>query len=95
VQYSGGQVTVATTTNYGAVWTTQGTLAGTFANGDTLTAEVDATGTVLVWKTTAGNVTTYLGAVSAASQAFTTGTGSIGMNLSNGSRVDNFAGGSL
>ena len=62
VQYQtagGGQVVVATTTNAGINYTTRGTLAGTFASGDILTARADSAGTVYVWKTSAGT-DTYL-----------------------------------
>jgi manganese oxidase len=90
VQYStanGGQVEVSSTTN-GLVFNTAGTLPGSFANGDSLTALADATGTVYVWKTS-GAVTTLLG--SAATNV--TGGGQVGLFLPPGARVDNFAGG--
>lgn len=94
VQYSSGpgNVIVATTTN-GGTYTTAGTLTGTtFAAGDTLTALVDGTGTVFVWKTTAANVTSYVGSVTV-TPTFATGTGRIGISLGASGRVDNFAGG--
>ena len=62
VQANGSQVVVATTTNSGLSYTTRGTLSGTFASGDIMTARADATGTVFVWKTT-GGTDTYLGSV--------------------------------
>ncbi len=86
---SGGQVVVESTTN-GATFTQAATLTGSLAAGDTLTAMVDATGKVYVWKTT-GAVTTSLGS---ALTTFT-GTGRIGMSLPTGSRIDNFAGGNV
>ncbi len=70
-----------TTTNFGGSFTTQGTLAGSFANGDTLTAVANTDGSVDVWKTT-GTTTTYLGRSSAVA-AFAAG-GRIGMQLPNG-----------
>ena len=60
VQYNAGQVTIATTTNTGLTFTTAGSFAGTFASGDTMTAQVDAAGAVFVWKTS-GATTTLLG----------------------------------
>ena len=60
VRIAAGSVIVETTTNSGLSYTTRGTVAATFANGDTLTALADATGAVYVWKTT-GATTTYLG----------------------------------
>lgn len=90
------QVIVDTTANAGLSFQTRGTLTGSFANGDRLTALVDATGNVQVWKTTAANVTTYLGSAStSAAGAWTLGTGRIGMQMLNGARVDNFAGGTV
>jgi hypothetical protein len=93
---SGGQVIVETTNN-GVLFTTRGTLAASFVSGDTLTARVDASGIVYVWKT-AGAVTTYLGQVAlptTGSNSFTTGTGRIGLFLPSGGRVDNFDGGTI
>lgn len=86
---------VATTTNGGGSYTTLSTFTGanaSFANGDTLTAVANADGSVDVWKTTAANVTTYVG--HSATSSFT-GTGRIGMQLPSGGRVDNFSGGTL
>jgi hypothetical protein len=98
VRYStaaGGQVIVETTGN-GIAFASSGTLSGAFANGDTLTAFVDAVGSVYVWKTTAANVTTYLGLVSLPVDArWTSGGGRIGVALPSGARVDNFAGGNV
>ena len=87
---SGGQVIVETTSN-GLTFSTVGTLAGSFATGNRLTALVTANGTVYVWRT-AGATTTLLG--SAATTGFT-GTGRIGIALPSGARVDNFAGGTV
>ena len=90
VRYNAGQVTVESTTNFGASFTTAGTFAATFANGNTLTALADASGNVFVWQTV-GATTTFLG------QAATgvTGSGRIGLHLASGARVDNFAGGNV
>jgi hypothetical protein len=88
VRLTAGSVVVETTTTLGLTYTTAGTLAGALANGDTLIALADATGTVFVWKTT-GATTTYLGS---AATTFT-GTGRIGIQLPTNARVDNFAGG--
>ena len=97
VQYQtsgGGQIVVETSTTAGLTYATQGTLSGSFVSGDTLTAEADGSGTVSVWKTSSG-VDTYLGSVSLPASATWTGTGRIGLQLPSGSRVDNFAGGTL
>ena len=67
--------------------------AVTFAAGDTLTAVANADGSVDVWKTTAANVTTYVGH-SSADCAFTGG-GRIGMSMTATSNVDNFRGGNV
>jgi hypothetical protein len=89
---SGGQVIVETTTNNGLSYTTQGTLNAAFANGNTLTAMVDATGQVIVWKT-AGATTTQVGTVQLPNNVlWTSGGGRVGLRLVNGARVDNFAG---
>jgi hypothetical protein len=90
VTVTGTQVLVQSVTNFGITVVTNATLAATFANGDTLTALVDATGTVNVWKTT-GATTTYVGS---ATTTFT-GTGRTGIQLQSGARVDNFAGGNV
>jgi len=103
---AGGSITVQTTTNSGGTYTTApgGALTGfgNFANGDTITAMVDQTGAVAVWKTTATNVTTTIGTrTPAANVLWSTGGGRIGMQLnptfpaSNATRVDDFAGGSV
>ena len=96
VRHNNNQVIVETTTN-GTTFTQRGTLAGTFANGDTLTAVVDAAGLVSVWKTS-GATNTLLGTVQlpiTGNNAFTTGGGRIGLDLPTGARVDNFAGGNV
>jgi hypothetical protein len=98
VQYTGGAVTVATTTNGGITATTVGTFTGTFVNGDTITAEIDGTNavaapTVYIWRTTATNVTTLVGAAQITPNALWQGGGRIGMQLPAGARVDDFAGG--
>ncbi|MCX6043674.1 MAG: hypothetical protein NT075_01070, partial [Chloroflexi bacterium] len=90
VRYNAGQVIVETTTNLGISYTSLGSFAATFANGDTLTAVANTNGSVDVWKTTAANVTGYLG--HSATSSFTS-TGRIGLQLPNGTRVDNFKGG--
>jgi hypothetical protein len=95
VQYQttgGGQVVIGTTTNTGTSFTTLGTFASPFVSGDTLTAKANSDGSVDVWKTTAANVTTYLGHSS--TSAFT-GAGRIGILLPTNARVDDFKGGTL
>ncbi|MBX0329237.1 hypothetical protein K2Z83_16305 [Oscillochloris sp. ZM17-4] len=95
---SGGQVVVATTingSNNNPTYTTRGTLAGSFANGDTLSAVANADGSVDVWKTS-GATTTYLGHVSIPtsggnSWSYGTSGGRIGIYLPSGARVDNFS----
>jgi uncharacterized repeat protein (TIGR01451 family) len=84
---SGGQVIVESTTNGGGAYSTRGTLAATFANGDTLTAVANADGSVDVWQNA-----TYLGR---SSTSPFTGTGRIGMSLPNGALIDNVSGGTL
>src|SRR5262249_20303997 len=95
---AGGTITIATTTN-GTTFTTApgGTLTGfgNLANGDTLTAMVDATGVVNVWKTS-GGVVTFIGTANLPSvPAWTTGGGRIGMLPGAASALDNFAGGNV
>jgi len=92
VRVTASGVVVETTTNFGLASTTQGTFAGAFANGSTLTAVANADGSVDVWRT-AGTTTTYLGHSNAVA-AFA-GTGRIGMQLPSGARVDNFSGGTV
>ena len=94
VGYSAGgnQVVVATTT--GATTTTRATFPASFANGDTLSAVADATGTVFVYQTS-GSTTTLVGVVTIPGVGFWTGTGRIGMQLPTNARVDNFSGGTL
>ena len=96
VQYQttgGGQVLVESTTNGNNLlptFATLGTLtSGAFATGDRLTAVANADGSVDAWRTTAANVTTYLGRT--ATSAFT-GTGRIGIQLPMNARVDDFRG---
>jgi len=99
VTNNGGQVQVQTTINYGGTWTTRGSVAGSFAQGDTLTATADATGLVTVWKTSTTNATTLLGTVqlptAASTMRWTTGGGRIGIDLQSGRRIDNFRGGDI
>ena len=93
---NGGRVLVQTTTNgntFTPNYTTIGTLAsGLFATGDTLTAVANADGSVDVWKTTAANVTTYVGR---SGRPRFTGTGRIGIQLPGNARVDTFSGGTV
>jgi uncharacterized repeat protein (TIGR01451 family) len=101
VQYqttNNGQLVIATTTNSGGVFTSAGTLNNansSFTNGDVLTAQVNATGLVSVWRTR-GATTLFVGYVQLPNNAlWTTGGGRIGMSLPNGARVDNFSGRNL
>lgn len=91
---SSNQVVVASTTNSGGTLTTHDTFPAAFANGDTLSAVVDATGTVYVYKTS-GAATTFVGLVTIPGAGFWTGTGRIGLLLPINARVDNFSGGTL
>lgn len=86
----GGQVVVEGTTNLGLTFDAYATLAAPFASGNRLTAQVDGTGGVSVWRT-AGATTTLLGT---AASPFAGG-GQIGLQLPLGGRVDNFAGGNV
>ncbi|MGZ4790285.1 MAG: hypothetical protein ACXWBO_00355 [Ilumatobacteraceae bacterium] len=101
VQYSSSssQVVVAFTQSAGIAYSTLTTFTGvTFANGDSMSAVANANGSVDVWQTTAANVTTYLGrsATPPVSTGTTfTGGGRVGMQVANGGRVDNFAGGTV
>ncbi len=88
---SGGQVSVQTTTN-GLTFSTLGTFSVAIAAGDRLTARANTDGSVDVWRTTAANVTTYIGHSSPS--AFTGG-GRIGIYMPNNSRIDDFNGGTL
>jgi hypothetical protein len=93
----GGRIRVATTTSGSGGLTLRGTINGvSFATGNTMTAMVNASGMVYVWKT-AGATTTLLGSVQLPNNAlWTTGTGRIGMQFSDNSvRVDNFRGGTV
>jgi hypothetical protein len=95
VQYTGSQVLVGYTTNFGGTTIPTGVFTAALAIGDTLTALANTDGSVDVWTTTAApaSVTTYLGR-SAPSAAFA-GAGRIGIALATGARVDNFAGGTV
>ncbi len=94
VGFASGQVVVATTTNFGVSYTTRGTFAATFANGDTLSAVALDTGVVNVFKTT-GVTTTLVGTATIPGAGFWTGSGRIGIQLPTNARIDNFAGGTL
>jgi Abnormal spindle-like microcephaly-assoc'd, ASPM-SPD-2-Hydin/Bacterial cadherin-like domain len=101
VLYNGG-VTVATTTNGGLGYTTAGSVAGSLANGDIITALLDgsntvngsATPTVSIWRTRAGT-DTFIGTVSIPSDTLWQSGGRIGMQLPSGAAVDNYAGGNV
>jgi hypothetical protein len=98
-----GQVEIATTNNGNTLlpnYTVRATLSATFASGDRLTALAGPTGTVSVWRTTAANVTTFVGSVpipTTGAGAWTQGTGGgrVGLLLPIGARVDDFAGGTV
>jgi parallel beta-helix repeat protein len=89
---TGGQVAIATVTGGTATTVATVTPSGGIANGDTLTATVDAAGAVQVWRTRAG--TSTLLTSSPVSTSFTGG-GRIGMQLGALAAVDNFSGGNL
>ena len=94
VRYAGTtstQVVVETTTTAGVTATQVGAFPASFVVGDRLTAMADASGTVYAWKTTAANVTTFLGQATAG--ASFTGTGRAGIRLMPGARVDDFRAG--
>ncbi len=92
---AGGTITIQTTTSSGVSYTTAGTpitgFGGLSAN-DTLVAFVDQNGVVYVWQNT-----TFIGSRTLPSNAlWTSGGGRIGMQMpSSGTRVDNFAGGTV
>ncbi len=85
---NGGQVIVESTTNSGGAFAPAATFNSPFANGDTLSALVSASGTVYVYK----NGTTPVGSVLVSGF---TGAGRIGMQIPNGRSVDNFSGGTI
>jgi hypothetical protein len=100
------QVVVEYSTNNGGGYTSAGTITlpalTKFATNETLTAWASATGVVSVFRTTAANVTTYLGsALLPNDPLWTTGGGAIGVQLPASllaptrPRVDNFAGGTV
>jgi uncharacterized repeat protein (TIGR01451 family) len=96
VAYNGaGNLGITTTTNGGLTTTSAATINNansTFVTGNTLTAMVDAGGVVYVWK----NNATFVGSTTLPNvAAWTSGTGRIGMQLPNGARIDNFAGGTV
>jgi hypothetical protein len=94
VRYTSGTgVTVAACTFFGFSCPTAATFPASFANGDTITAMVDVTGTVYVWKTS-GGTDTFLGLIQLPSGPWTTG-GRIGILLPSTARIDNFAGGTV
>jgi uncharacterized repeat protein (TIGR01451 family) len=95
VRIVAGGVEVSTVSGLTTTTATLTGAAASFANGNRLTAAVDAAGTVFVWKT-AGATTTLVGSVQLAGDpAWTTGNGRIGLSLPAGARVDDFAGGNL
>ncbi len=81
---AGGSVIVETTANGGGSYTQRGTLAATFAAGNTLTAVANADGSVDVWQNS-----TYVGRVTGTTL---TAGGRIGMQLVVTSRADDFRG---
>ena len=87
---NGGQVVIESATN--GNYANAVTLNAPFVNGNRLTALVDATGKVTVWKT-AGTVDSVVGSVTI--PAFATLTGNVGLSLPTNARVDDFAGGSV
>jgi hypothetical protein len=103
VVYSGGNVTIATTNNGNTAtpdYVTRATFAATFVNGDRITAAADAGGNVYLWKTTAANVTTFIGTTSIPASGTNgwpqaTGGGRIGILLPGNARVDDFRGGNV
>ncbi len=100
VRYStGGTVEVHTTTN-GFIFTSRGTIPGSFAAGDTMTATVSASRLVTVWRTTAAGISTSLGTVqlptTGGANAWMANGGRIGMQLPTfGAQIDNFRGGNF
>jgi|GEM_PF-120830 len=104
VLYSAGNVVVATTNNGNSLFppptfTARGSLPATFATGDKLTAQADATGVVSIWKTS-GATTTFIGNVSIPTSGVVgwtqgTGGGRIGILMPTGARIDDFAAASL
>ena len=96
VMNTGTTVVVQTTTNFGLAFTTQATLStgSTSASGNVLTALVDPAGVVYVWRTV-GATTSYIGGVALPTDPLWTGGGQIGIRMTSGARVDDFAGGTV
>lgn len=98
VRLTASTVVIETTTNSGGAFASAGTLNNansTFANGDVLTAQVDAGGLVSVWRTR-GATTVLVGSIQLPNNAlWNTGGGRIGISLPTGARVDNFSGGTV
>jgi hypothetical protein len=93
VRYNGGTVTVETTTNAGGAFTTAGTITGTFANGNVLTAVLDGTNAVAAPTVYVFNGATFVGSVQITPSANWSGGGRIGIAMPAGGRVDDFTGG--
>ena len=98
VRLTATTVVVETTIDSGGTFPNAGILNNansTFQNGDVLTAQVDATGLLSVWRTRAAT-TVYAGSVQLPNNAlWTTGAGRIGIRLPANARVDDFSGGTL
>ena len=94
VQYQGGQVTIATTTN-GAGFTNRGSFAASFAQGDVLSATAYGDGTVNVYKGATLVASASIPTSGAGSWAPGASGGRIGIQLPTGARVDDFRGGDL
>jgi SdrD B-like domain/IPT/TIG domain len=93
VRYTGTQVRVESTTNFGVTYTNAGSQNATFATGDTMSAIARADGSVSVFKTT-GATTTFL-TTKIVAGSVGTGVGRIGISLPNNVSVDNFRGGAV
>jgi hypothetical protein len=90
---------VETTRNFGGSYTTAKNIilptGVKFSTGDTLSAWVDASGVVRVFRTDAATTTFLDSAQLPNSSLWTTRGGRIGLQLPIGSRIDNFKGGNV
>jgi hypothetical protein len=93
VRYTGSQVRVESTTNYGISYTNAGTQNASFAAGDTLSAVARSDGSVSVFKTS-GATTTFLTTKTVAGSVGT-GVGRTGISLPNNVSADNFRAGAI
>lgn len=99
VRLGGANLVAETTANFGAAFNNSTPIAAssTVGSNDTLVAQCDANGVVVVWRIRAG-VPTLLGTASlptTGNAAFVGGAGRIGIQLPANARIDDFIGGNV